>query len=99
VLVTDGEERAALAVVRSLGQSGYPVFVCSTRRSPLAGASRYCCGHAAVPHPLHEPDGFSSVVVGLVEQWGIGALLPITEASLLALLSTRDRFVSVDLER
>ena len=38
VLVTDGEQRAALAVVRSLGRAGHAVHVVSTRDASLAGA-------------------------------------------------------------
>jgi len=95
VLVTDGEERATLAVVRSLGRAGYHVFVCSPRRNPLAGASRYCRGCATVPHPLDEPDSFSAAVERLLQQWGIVILLPITEASILALLPVRERFGGV----
>ena len=41
VLVTDGEQRAALAIVRSLGRAGHDVYVCSSRHRSLAGASRY----------------------------------------------------------
>jgi len=38
VLVTDGQERAALAVTRSLGQAGIPVVVGAETLKSLAGA-------------------------------------------------------------
>src|SRR5690606_18283425 len=59
VLITDGEQRAALAIVRSLGRAGYRPFVCSTRGGTLAGASRYSASEAAVPDPLREPAAFA----------------------------------------
>ena len=39
VLVTDGEERSALAVVRSLGRAGYRVHVAARRVGALAATS------------------------------------------------------------
>ena len=92
ILVTDGDQRAALAIVRSLGRAGYRVFVCSPRRRSLAGASRHCRAEATVPEALRDPSGFVEAVGRLTESWNIGVLLPVTEASLLALLPARERF-------
>ena len=86
VLVTDGGERAALAVVRSLAAAGHAVRVCSTRGRSLAGASRGCVAEDAVPDPLAAPDAYAAAVRALCARDGIEALLPIGEASALALL-------------
>ena len=51
VLVTDGEYRAALACVRSLGRAGYSCFVIGPGKGDLAGASRHCRGSAALTDP------------------------------------------------
>jgi len=91
VLVTDGEQRAALAVVRALGKRGHRVYVCSNRRSCLAGASRYAAGHEAVPNPLEQPEPYAAAVADLAERWRADLVIPNTEASLLALLPARDR--------
>jgi predicted ATP-grasp superfamily ATP-dependent carboligase len=91
VLVTDGEQRSALAVVRSLGRAGHRVFVASSRRRSLAGASRYCRGEVQLPDPLQEPARFVDGVAEAIRRWGIEILLPISEASLLALLPERER--------
>ena len=92
VLVTDGEQRASLAVVRSLGRAGYAVDVCSSRASSLAGSSRYTRNHAALPSALSEPDAFISRLETLVREWDIDVLLPMTEPALLAVLPERERF-------
>ncbi len=89
VLVTDGEERAALAVVRSLGRAGHELLVCSPRRRSLAGASRFAARVAPVPDPLRLPDAFAEAVAGLCRDQGMDVLLPISEASLMALLPHR----------
>lgn len=91
VLVTDGEERAALAVVRSLGRAGHDVRVCSPRRRSLAGASRWAAAAEEVPSPLEEPGAFAAAVRALVARWRCGVLLPVSEASLLALLPRAER--------
>lgn len=97
ILVTDGEQRAALAAVRSLGEAGYRVFVCSNRRHSLAGGSRHAAGEAVVPGPKVAADAFVQEVRQLVRLWRIDVLLPITEASLLAILQERSHFSGVRL--
>ncbi|HSU13288.1 ATP-grasp domain-containing protein [Longimicrobium sp.] len=95
MLVTDGEQRAALAIVRSLGAAGHRVFVCSARGRSLAGASRHSSGQARVPDPLRDPAAFVDAIADLAARWGIGTLLPVSEAALLALLPERDRFAGI----
>ncbi|HET7228999.1 MAG TPA: ATP-grasp domain-containing protein [Longimicrobium sp.] len=87
VLVTDGEERAALAVVRSLGRAGHDVRVCAARERSLAGASRWARREARVPSPLAEPAAYASAVNALALRWRCDVLLPVSEASALALLA------------
>jgi predicted ATP-grasp superfamily ATP-dependent carboligase len=92
VLVTDGEQRAALAVVRSLGRAGFEVYVCSARRKSLAGVSRFCTGTRQVADPLHQAARFLEDVVRFAAEKKIDVVLPVTEAALLAILPQRDRF-------
>lgn len=89
VLITDGEQRAALAVVRSLGQAGYWCAVASAAPAPLAGASRFAAGGWRVPSPLADPDRYATALGDLVRAHGIHLVLPITDASALALLAHR----------
>ena len=91
MLVTDGEERAALAVVRSLGRAGHAVRVCSVRSRSLAGASRWCTAADRVPDPLREPDAYAAAVRDICARESIDALIPISEASALALLPAEAR--------
>ena len=92
VLVTDGEQRAALALVRSLGQVGYDVYVCSTRVGSVAGASRHCRAELSVHDPLRQPAEFVSDIEGILRRYDIESLIPIAEPALLALLPHRARF-------
>jgi predicted ATP-grasp superfamily ATP-dependent carboligase len=85
VVVTDGEQRAALAVVRSLGRAGYPVHVVSARPPSLAGASRYARSETGVPDPLGPPDDYAQAVAERSREVVAEIVVPITEAALLAL--------------
>lgn len=90
VLITDGEQRAALATARSLGRAGHAVYVCSAADRSLAGSSRHTRVEARVPSPLQRPREFVASVRELVSRWSIDLLLPISEPSLLALLPERE---------
>jgi predicted ATP-grasp superfamily ATP-dependent carboligase len=92
VLVTDGDQRAALAVVRSLGRAGYHVHVCSPRSSSIAGASRFSLSNYKISDPLRDPESFLSDLERLVKSTQADILLPISEAALLAVLPNRHRF-------
>ncbi|MDX1578989.1 MAG: carboxylate--amine ligase, partial [Gemmatimonadota bacterium] len=95
VAVTDGDERSALAVVRSLGRAGHAVDVVSRTGRSLAGASRYARSDTAAPDPLGDRAAFRRAVRNLVADRSSAVLLPITEASLHALLPQRDELGDV----
>ena len=97
ILVTDGEQRAALAVVRSLGAAGHQVFVAAESSRPLAAASRYARSGHVVPSPLEHPGQFVDALLDLCRRHGITDLWPIAEASLLAVLPERERFAGVQI--
>ena len=97
VLVTDGEQRASLAVVRSLGRAGYECHVVSATGRSLAGASRYAARAHRLADPLAEPEDFAGGVERLVTERGIAVILPVTDASLFALLPRRERLAPAHL--
>lgn len=91
ILVTDGEQRAALAVVRSLGKAGYLPIVCSHDSRPLAGASRYAAATELVPNPLTDPRSYLDAVIRIVARRDVRVVVPVAEQSHLALLPERHR--------
>ncbi len=97
VVVTDGEQRAALAVVRSLGAAGYRPVVCAATARSLAGASRWAAGEAVVPDPLRDPAGFTDAVAAIVARHRAALVLPVAEGSGLALLPAADRLAPAKL--
>lgn len=94
VLVTDGGQRSALAVVRSLGAAGYDVHVCATRIPSLAGASRFASSDHLVPDPLVDPEGFARMVASRADATSSVLVLPVTDASVTAVLERREHFAA-----
>jgi len=92
VLVTDGQERSALAITRGLGQAGIPVIVGAETTRSLAGASRYCVAKWQYPSPLQQPSQFISSLVEAVRQFDIAAIIPPTDSSMQAVAVQRDQF-------
>jgi len=86
VIVTDGHNRAGLAVVRSLGRAGYRVGVCALRSPSLAGVSRYAADAIAVPDALADPSGFTAAVLGYARAQDASVLVPMADPSIIALL-------------
>jgi len=91
VIVTDGEQRAALAVVRTLGAAGYRCIVTSSSSGSITAGSRFVTRTVPVPKALERPAEFADAIVALVAAERAAVVLPIAEQSLLALLPVRDR--------
>lgn len=92
VLVTDGDNRAALAVTRSLGRLGHHVIVGEKHTPSLAAASRYCSGRVVYPDPTMSGDGFIDALVDVVRTERIDVLVPVADISTLLITCQRERF-------
>jgi predicted ATP-grasp superfamily ATP-dependent carboligase len=89
VLVTDGEQRSALAAVRALGGAGHRVIVASARARPLSAASRYAAHVIQTAEPLRHPETFIDQLSSAVRRWNVDVVLPMTDDSMLASLAAR----------
>ena len=83
----DGDERAALAVVRSLVAAHYDVAVLAANRWSLAGVSRGARAYQRSHHPLTAPEAYVREVAALTLRLGTNLLIPVTDASADAILS------------
>jgi len=86
VLVLDGEQRSALAVVRSLGSRGCAVHVGSCVARSIAGGSRFALSESILPDPLAGTDAYAAAVAQLAADRQAEVIIPVTEGSTLALL-------------
>lgn len=86
VLVTDPEQRAALAAVRSCGRRGWRVLTIGASRG-LAGASRYTReAMCAAREQLGSAIGFRDAVAAAVRERAIDVVIPVTDTASRALL-------------
>jgi predicted ATP-grasp superfamily ATP-dependent carboligase len=95
VLVTDGANRVALAVVRALGKAGAEVVVAEqepfAQSTPAAFVSRHASRHEILP-PLREEGRFIDALAALAA--GVDVLLPVSTNVLLACARNRNRFAA-----
>ena len=89
VLVTDGDSRAALAVVRSLGRRGHHVVVGERRTPALAQQSRYCNEQFTYPDPFTEGNAFISGLASEVERRRVDVLLPVSDVTAILVATER----------
>ena len=89
-LITDGNQRAALAAARSLVQAGYEVGVTAGRRLSLAGVSRGVCRVRLSTDPLAAPEAYAEELGAIARRLGVRVLLPVTDASVDAVLGGRE---------
>lgn len=90
ILVTDGNERSALAATRSLIAAGHEVHVASRQRWSLAGASRGARRCRLTTDPLSDPSGYAREAGDMIRRLAIDLVLPVTDPSVEALLEHRD---------
>jgi predicted ATP-grasp superfamily ATP-dependent carboligase len=88
-LITDSDNRSALAATRSLGAGGHEVFVMGEKAETIAAVSRFASRFLVCPSPQKDPEGFVAAVLGAVREHGITLLLPMTEVTTLLLTRAR----------
>jgi len=77
VLVTDGDTRHALAIVRSLGKRGMSVTMASARKiTSLTFYSKYCSYRLVYPSP-NKPEEFINFLLESVKKEHYDVLLPV----------------------
>lgn len=91
VLVTDGENRSALAVTRSLGKRGCTVFVVGRVTQNISACSRYCRKALAAPDPLTDSVVYAQAISEIVRREHIDVVFPMTEQSIYSLNQIKDQ--------
>jgi predicted ATP-grasp superfamily ATP-dependent carboligase len=92
VLVTDGDERAALAVTRALGGQGVEVIVGAEKQPSLAATSKYCARSVVYPPPHRDPSGFLDCLHGVLAHQKVDALFPISDIAMHVIGPNKSEF-------
>jgi predicted ATP-grasp superfamily ATP-dependent carboligase len=79
--VTDGDQRPALAIVRSLGRRGVSVIVGSEQSVSLAASSRHCVRHVTYPSPYRHPEVFDRFLLDFVRREQVDVVIPVTDVT------------------
>ena len=91
VVVTDAEERAVLGACRGLTRGGYRVCAVARGRAAATHWSRSCAERVVLPDSRRDVHRFIDRLEELVRSGRYAALIPGTDASLLAVSEHRDR--------
>lgn len=96
ILITNAEERAALAACRSLHAAGYAVSAAAFR-TPFAAAhwSRTCTERLRMTDPGQDVDRFLADLEGTLRDGAYDVLLPGSDRALLAIASAGDRLSGI----
>jgi len=94
VLLTDAEERAVLGACRGLTRAGYRVCAVARGRPAATHWSRSCAERVVLPDARRDAHDFVDRLEELVGTGRYAALIPGTDASLLAISEHRDRIGS-----
>ena len=89
VFVTDGEQRATLALVRALGREGVPVVVGSKSDRSLAGSSRFCAGRFRYASPSDAGPEFQAGLLREMESGRYKVLIPMTDITTILVAQAR----------
>lgn len=88
ILVTDGDYKHTLGIVRSLGSKGHQVSVLVRSRGELAARSRYCQGEEFAPGLTIE--NCAATVLDILRRNRYDLLIPVGYATTLALAKNKE---------
>lgn len=91
VLITDGDLRITLAVLRSLAHKGLDTCVAEGHGTALSFFSRYCKRKLIYPDPRKHYHGFVKAIQRLVRRAKFKVLFPISDWSILPISKHRKR--------
>jgi predicted ATP-grasp superfamily ATP-dependent carboligase len=95
ILVLDGNQNQAVASVRSLARAGHAVLVGDSTSWCKAGWSNSCHGTFRYPTPQQQTEAFVRRIAELAHAKSGTLVLPMSEATTLAISAHRDTLFSV----
>jgi predicted ATP-grasp superfamily ATP-dependent carboligase len=88
--VTDGDQRPALAITRSLGRRGVCVLVGAEQSLSLASSSKYCVRHVTYPSPYRDPEAFDRFLLDFVQREHVDVVVPVIDVTTHLVARNRD---------
>jgi len=95
ILITDGDNRASLAIVRSLGNKGHNLFVGEIKQPSLASSSKFCKYKFTYPNPAINESKFIERIFQEVKKNSIDLILPVRDLTTLSITENYDYFKDI----
>ena len=92
VLVTDANERAALAVIRSLGKRGIRVIAADSTSYSTGFFSKYCSDRILYPSPIHNKSRFIKSLLSFIKRNDVDLIIPVTDFTMIPIVENLDAF-------
>lgn len=92
VLVTDASERAALAVIRSLGRKNIEVAAGDSSRFSMGFMSKYCKQRILYPSPETEKTKYARALLKKVRDESFDVLIPVTDMAMIPIVERKEDF-------
>jgi len=90
VLITDGENRIALSILRSLARRNIETAITVENQIALSSFSRYCRNRILCPSSSKDMNGFVVAIRQLTKKRRFDSLFPVTDTSLITVSEHRD---------
>jgi len=79
VLITDGEKRISLSLIRSLGKRGFDITVGSESIFSIGFSSKYCHKKSLYKNPKEHPDEFLQYLLKMLNKRKYDCVFPVRE--------------------
>ena len=79
IFITDGNNRATLAIVRSLSKLGHTILVGEKTQPSLASSSKYTAGFTTYPDPITLPEDFIEYMCDYLDTHNIDIIIPVAD--------------------
>jgi predicted ATP-grasp superfamily ATP-dependent carboligase len=91
VLITDGDMKVSLPVLRSLAKKNIETGVAATHKRAMSFFSRYCKNRLLYPSPRENRDLFLKAIRKIVEKTHFDFLFPVGEWTLVPISENREK--------
>ncbi|MDD3173061.1 MAG: ATP-grasp domain-containing protein [Herbinix sp.] len=90
VLLTNGQLRKTLSVVRSLGKKHIEIYSAEETLMNISGFSRYCSKNLVYPSPIKKPDDFLEWLDRTIDKYSIDILFPMDDSAMALVIEQKD---------
>ena len=93
MLITDGDMKVSVPVLRSLAKKNIETGVAATNKRAICFFSRYCKNRLLYPSPRENRDLFLKVIRKIVEKNNFDFLFPVGEWTLVPISENREKII------